>query len=225
LVRAAALAAAWTLGPWRIGVPSAFGQGMDHPATTQTLETYADTLATTQTLEAYADTLIPGQKRFPADRAIAGVVSGAGAVQAGRGSRATSSRKACGSAASPASSTASRATASTSPRATALAARASPIMQHRCGRRASSSSVAARSAAAKMGGFIDPATEFYGEDTVIARRASKVGKVLFAPDFSILSSRRRILEDGLFNTAFSYAQDYVRIAVGLAPTASHTDQR
>jgi hypothetical protein len=68
LVRAAALAAAWTIRPWRIGVPSAFGQGMDHP---------------TQTLEAYADTLIPGEKRFPADRAIAGVVSGAGAVQAG----------------------------------------------------------------------------------------------------------------------------------------------
>ena len=37
----------------------------------------------TQTLEAFADTLIPGEKRFPADRAIAGVVSGAGAVQAG----------------------------------------------------------------------------------------------------------------------------------------------
>jgi enediyne biosynthesis protein E8 len=81
LVRAAALAAAWTIGPWRIGVPSAFGQGMDHP--TQTLEAYTDTPAMTQTLEAYADTLIPGEKRFPADRAIAGVVSGAGAVQAG----------------------------------------------------------------------------------------------------------------------------------------------
>ena len=37
----------------------------------------------TQTLEAYADTLIPGEKRFPADVAIAGVVSGAGAVQGG----------------------------------------------------------------------------------------------------------------------------------------------
>lgn len=70
LKHVAALAAAWTIGPWRIGVPSAFGQGTD------------DT-AMTQTLEAYADTLIPGEKRFPGDRAIAGVVSGAGAVQAG----------------------------------------------------------------------------------------------------------------------------------------------
>ncbi|MGO9604333.1 MAG: DUF5987 family protein [Candidatus Binataceae bacterium] len=83
LKHVAALAAAWTISPWRIGVPSAFGQGMDDPATTQTLEAYTNTPGMTQTLEAYADTLIPGQKRFPGDRAIAGVVSGAGAVQAG----------------------------------------------------------------------------------------------------------------------------------------------
>ncbi|HWB68217.1 MAG TPA: DUF5987 family protein [Mycobacteriales bacterium] len=37
----------------------------------------------TMTLEAFADTLIPGRKRYAADAAIAGVGSGAGAVQAG----------------------------------------------------------------------------------------------------------------------------------------------
>lgn len=37
----------------------------------------------TMTLEAYADTIIPGQKRSPEDRAIAGVSTGGGAVQAG----------------------------------------------------------------------------------------------------------------------------------------------
>ena len=79
LVRTAALAAAWTVHPWRIGVPSAFGRGIDEPGSTQT--PVID--PTTQTLEAYADTLIPGEKRFPGDRAIAGVVSGAGAVQGG----------------------------------------------------------------------------------------------------------------------------------------------
>ncbi len=83
LKHVAALAAAWTISPWRIGVPSAFGQEMAQPGTTQTLEAYTDTPAMTQTLEAYADTLIPGEKRFPGDRAIAGVVSGAGAVQGG----------------------------------------------------------------------------------------------------------------------------------------------
>src|SRR4029077_2189877 len=38
---------------------------------------------TTETLEAFADTLIPGAKRSPLDRAIAGAASGPGAVQAG----------------------------------------------------------------------------------------------------------------------------------------------
>jgi enediyne biosynthesis protein E8 len=35
------------------------------------------------TLEAFADTIIPGEKRFPGDRAIAGISEGGGAVQAG----------------------------------------------------------------------------------------------------------------------------------------------
>ncbi|SEO47109.1 DUF5987 family protein [Actinacidiphila rubida] len=38
---------------------------------------------TTQTLEAFADTLIPGQRRYPGDLAVAGAVTGPGAVQAG----------------------------------------------------------------------------------------------------------------------------------------------
>ncbi|WP_326695980.1 DUF5987 family protein [Streptomyces sp. NBC_01754] len=37
----------------------------------------------TITLEAYADTVIPGEKRWAGDRAIAGVATGGGAVQAG----------------------------------------------------------------------------------------------------------------------------------------------
>lgn len=37
----------------------------------------------TMTLEAYADTIIPGEKRWPGDRAVAGVSEGGGAVQAG----------------------------------------------------------------------------------------------------------------------------------------------
>lgn len=35
------------------------------------------------TLEAWSDTMVPGEKRFPADRAIAGATAGPGAVQAG----------------------------------------------------------------------------------------------------------------------------------------------
>jgi len=38
---------------------------------------------TVMTLEAFADTIVPGNKRFPEDRAIAGVSSDGGAVAAG----------------------------------------------------------------------------------------------------------------------------------------------
>jgi len=37
----------------------------------------------TETLEAFADTIVPGEKRTPEDRAVAGVVTGGGAVAAG----------------------------------------------------------------------------------------------------------------------------------------------
>jgi hypothetical protein len=39
--------------------------------------------AETATLEAWSDTMVPGEKRSPADRAIAGAAAGPGAVQAG----------------------------------------------------------------------------------------------------------------------------------------------
>ncbi|MEV5573192.1 DUF5987 family protein [Spirillospora sp. NPDC052269] len=37
----------------------------------------------TMTLEAFADTIVPGEKRFPEDRAVAGAADGPGAVAAG----------------------------------------------------------------------------------------------------------------------------------------------
>lgn len=40
-------------------------------------------LVQTMTLEAFADTIVPGEKRFPEDRAIAGAAVGGGAVAAG----------------------------------------------------------------------------------------------------------------------------------------------
>jgi enediyne biosynthesis protein E8 len=42
-----------------------------------------DQQSRTMTLEAFADTIIPGEKRSPEDRAIAGVAAGGGAVAAG----------------------------------------------------------------------------------------------------------------------------------------------
>ena len=38
---------------------------------------------TRDTLEAFADTIVPGRKRFPGDRVVAGAAPGPGAVQAG----------------------------------------------------------------------------------------------------------------------------------------------
>jgi enediyne biosynthesis protein E8 len=45
--------------------------------------TAAEEVIKTATLEAFADTIIPGEKRSPEDRAIAGAASGGGAVAAG----------------------------------------------------------------------------------------------------------------------------------------------
>jgi hypothetical protein len=42
-----------------------------------------DERARTMTLEAFADTIVPGEKRWPDDRAVAGVSRGGGAVAAG----------------------------------------------------------------------------------------------------------------------------------------------
>jgi len=67
----AAAAVAWKAGAWPVRPPAAFAQTMP------------DDPAIVPTLEAFADTLIPGEKRHPGDRAIAGAAAGPGAVQAG----------------------------------------------------------------------------------------------------------------------------------------------
>jgi hypothetical protein len=71
LKAAATAAAAWQVAPWRVVAPAAFAQVPPNDP------------AIVPTLEAFADTLIPGAKRSPTDRAIAGAASGPGAVQAG----------------------------------------------------------------------------------------------------------------------------------------------
>lgn len=69
---ATAAAVAWQTAPWADRLAALAGP----PGGTSTD-------AMTTTLEAFADTLIPGRKRFDGDVAIAGVVEGPGAVQAG----------------------------------------------------------------------------------------------------------------------------------------------
>jgi|ERR1035437_409932 glycosyltransferase involved in cell wall biosynthesis len=67
--------------------------------------------------------------------------------------------------------------------------------------------VAKKSALEAMGGF-DESIEFYGEDTDIARRLSKYGKVMFRMDFSIPTSSRRFNAEGLFKTNIIYGLNY-----------------
>lgn len=60
----------------------------------------------------------------------------------------------------------------------------------------------------KMGGF-DTNIEFYGEDTDIARRASKFGKVKFIPSHFIYSSGRRLTNQGLLTMFVEYGQNFL----------------
>jgi glycosyltransferase involved in cell wall biosynthesis len=69
-----------------------------------------------------------------------------------------------------------------------------------------------RSTLEKMNGF-DTRIAFYGEDTNIARRASKHGKVKFKPSFVMYTSGRRLAGQGLFKTAFIYIGNFLFEAV------------
>jgi enediyne biosynthesis protein E8 len=68
---AGSAAAAWAVRPWPVNAPAA----AQNPT--------ADPLVVVPTLEAFADTLIPGEKRAPDDRPVAGAAAGPGGVQAG----------------------------------------------------------------------------------------------------------------------------------------------
>lgn len=52
------------------------------------------------------------------------------------------------------------------------------------------------------------AFKFYGEDTELARRLSKIGKVEFSLKHKVYSSGRRIISEGLFKTGLTYTMNY-----------------
>lgn len=85
--------------------------------------------------------------------------------------------------------------------------------------------VAKRDALIKMGGF-DTNIEFYGEDTNIAWRLSRLGKVVFRMDFFIYGSGRRIKDEGLLKTFGVYAINFLWGVFFHKPfTRSHKDVR
>ncbi len=67
---------------------------------------------------------------------------------------------------------------------------------------------AKRQALIDMGGF-DKTIDFFGEDTDIARRLNKHGKVLFNMSFFIYSSSRRYISDGLIKTSWVYVINFL----------------
>lgn len=64
-----------------------------------------------------------------------------------------------------------------------------------------------RSAWVEAGGY-DTSIEFYGDDTDIAMRMSRVGNVRFTRRLRMKTSGRRLATEGLFRTGFTYAINF-----------------
>lgn len=82
-----------------------------------------------------------------------------------------------------------------------------------------------RNALNAIGGF-DTSIEFYGEDTDIAKRISKVGKVLWTFRLPMYTSGRRLQEEGVIMTGIRYALNFAWVSFfGTPYTKKHTDIR
>jgi glycosyltransferase involved in cell wall biosynthesis len=65
-----------------------------------------------------------------------------------------------------------------------------------------------REALESIGGF-DTSIAFYGEDTDIARRLNRVGKVVFTFQLKMYSSARRLKKEGMFRIGMRYTMNYL----------------
>ncbi len=73
-----------------------------------------------------------------------------------------------------------------------------------------------RSALEKVGGY-DTSIDFYGEDTDIARRISKVGLVKFMFSLKMHTSSRRFQEEGIIMTGFRYVINHFWVIIFKKP--------
>jgi GT2 family glycosyltransferase len=86
--------------------------------------------------------------------------------------------------------------------------------------------MAVRKSALQSVGGIDTTVLFYGDDTDVPRRLSKVGKVMFSQNFFVYASARRFKKEGVFKTTFLYAINFLSEVVLRRPiTKNHTDVR
>ena len=75
------------------------------------------------------------------------------------------------------------------------------------------------------GGF-NTSIDFYGEDTDLARRVARLGKICWAWDMSMPSSGRRMRAEGIIKTGITYAMNYVSVMSRRGPvTMTHLDIR
>ncbi len=85
--------------------------------------------------------------------------------------------------------------------------------------------VVRRSALEKIGGY-DTGIEFYGEDTDMARRLYKVGKVKFTFHLPMYSSGRRLAKEGAWTMGWRYGINYFWMTFFKRPyTKTSTDIR
>ncbi|MBI4085317.1 MAG: glycosyltransferase family 2 protein [Candidatus Liptonbacteria bacterium] len=80
--------------------------------------------------------------------------------------------------------------------------------------------VARRDAIEKIGGF-NTNIKFYGEDTDIARRLHRVGKVVFRMNFFVYGSGRRLMKEGVLKTYLVYAINFVWGVIFKKPFTEH----
>jgi glycosyltransferase involved in cell wall biosynthesis len=77
----------------------------------------------------------------------------------------------------------------------------------------------------QIGGF-NTAISFYGEDTDIARRMNRVGKVKFTFDLKMFSSARRLKQEGMLTIAARYTINYFWTTFRKRPfTQAYLDHR
>jgi len=82
-----------------------------------------------------------------------------------------------------------------------------------------------RQALESIGGF-NTSISFYGEDTDIARRMNRVGKVEFTFKMKMFSSARRLKQEGMATIAFRYTLNYFWTTFRKKPfTETYVDHR
>lgn len=82
-----------------------------------------------------------------------------------------------------------------------------------------------RNALESVGGF-DTSIEFYGEDTDVACRLAKVGKVVWTWKLPIYASGRRLKAEGMITMGWRYTLNHLSVAiVGRPATKSYKDIR